>query len=253
MGIAPKAKILPVRTGASLLSDGQTDANGIAWATGHGAKVICMAFAGADDNAAERRAIEQAQAADIVLVAGVGNRPESTAVGYPAAYTGVIAAAGVDRQGNHADVSVTGAQVALAAPGVDIVSSNPGGKYGKGVGTSAATAIIAGVAALVRAKYPELSAAEVVHRLTATATDKGPPGRDDEYGYGIVNPVAALTADVPALTPSAIPATGVPDTSPPTARAQPDSGTSRTPVVLIGVGLLILAAAAVVLVIRLRA
>ncbi|MGF7238963.1 MAG: hypothetical protein ACQSGP_29025, partial [Frankia sp.] len=50
--------------------------------------------------------------------------------------------------------------------------------------------------------YPNLSAAEVVHRLTATADDKWPAGRDPDYGYGIVNPVKALTADVPPLTPS---------------------------------------------------
>jgi subtilisin family serine protease len=66
---------------------------------------------------------------------------------------------------------------------------------------------------LVRAKFPKLSAVEVIHRLTATADDKGPPGRDDEYGYGIVNLVKALTADVPPLTPSA--------TSPATEAVQP--------------------------------
>jgi hypothetical protein len=49
----------------------------------------------------------------------------------------------------------------------------------------------------VRAKFPNLSAVEVIHRLTATAIDKGPPGRDNLYGYGIVNLVGALTADVP--------------------------------------------------------
>ncbi len=74
-----------------------------------------------------------------------------------------------------------------------------------GTGTSGATAIIAGAAALVRAKYPDLSATEVIHRLTATADDKGPPGRDDEYGYGVVNLVRALTANVPPLTPSTSP------------------------------------------------
>jgi hypothetical protein len=59
----------------------------------------------------------------------------------------------------------------------------------------------------VRSKFPDLSAAEVVHRLTATATDKGAPGRDPEYGYGVLNLVAALTADVPPLSPTAGPPT----------------------------------------------
>ncbi len=78
------------------------------------------------------------------------------------------------------------------------------GGYAPVSGTSAATAIIAGAAALVRSKYPDLSAAEVVHRLTSTADDKGPPGRDHEYGYGVVNLVKALTADVPPLQPTAV-------------------------------------------------
>ncbi|MEK8108090.1 hypothetical protein NKG94_29840 [Micromonospora sp. M12] len=50
---------------------------------------------------------------------------------------------------------------------------------------------------MIRSKYPYLPAREVAHRLTATAVDKGPPGRDDEYGYGVIDLVAALTADAP--------------------------------------------------------
>jgi subtilisin family serine protease len=109
----------------------------------------------------------------------------------------------------------------LAAPAVDIVSTNTGGGYFKGFGTSDATAIIAGVAALVRSKFPELSAREVVHRMTSTAIDKGKPGRDDEYGFGIVNPVGALTADVPPLESS-------PASSSPTVGAQPSPGPKNT-------------------------
>jgi subtilisin family serine protease len=106
-----------------------------------------------------------------------------------------------------------------------------GHQYTPGNGTSGATAIVAGVVALVRAKYPNLSATEVVHRLTATAIDKGQPGRDPVFGFGIVNPVGALTADVPPLpTPSAT-AAASPSASPttPTARV-------GIPPWLIGVG-----------------
>ncbi|MDT4986026.1 MAG: hypothetical protein QOI74_120, partial [Micromonosporaceae bacterium] len=76
IGIAPKSKILPVKAGVAVL-DAQTAAKGIVWATQHRATVMCLAFGGSD-NSAERAAIEQALAADIVLVAGVGNTPEST-------------------------------------------------------------------------------------------------------------------------------------------------------------------------------
>src|SRR5262249_4607802 len=131
--------------------------------------------------------------------------PTESAIAYPAAYPGVVAAAGTDKQGNHAAVSVTGPEVVLAAPATDLVQPYPGHRYATGTGTSASTAVIAGAAALVRARFPHLSAAEVVHRLEATAIDKGAPGRDDEYGYGLINIVGALTANVPASAPSSSP------------------------------------------------
>ena len=77
---------------------------------------------------------------------------------------------------------------------------------GRTTGTSDATAIIAGAAALVGSKFSGFVSGRGRTRLTATADDKGPPGRDEEFGYGIVNPVKALTADVaplPASTPTA--------------------------------------------------
>jgi type VII secretion-associated serine protease mycosin len=200
LGIAPKATILPVRIGQSRIGSGIIP--GIEWATTHGANVISISFGDDLEDSRERQAIEDAIAHDIVVVAGVGNRPESSSVGYPAAYPGVVAVAGVDENGNSGRFSVTGPGVVVAAPGANILTTGLNHGYGTSSGTSDSTAIVAGVAALIRSKYPNLSAAEVVHRLTATATDKGPPGRDDLYGYGIVNPVAALTADVPPLSPS---------------------------------------------------
>jgi type VII secretion-associated serine protease mycosin len=239
LGIAPKARILPVKIGVSGHDNvaGKIE-QGIPWAVNHGAKVICMSFGGPGGTDQLKRAVAEAEAADVVLVAAAGNRPDDAEVGYPAAYPGVIAVAGVDRAGNHADVSVTGPQVVVSAPAVDIVAPRANGQYSSAEGTSDATAIVAGVAALVRAKYPNLSAAEVVHRLTATATDKGPPGRDDQYGYGIVNPVAALTADVPPLqtsptAPKATPTTAI-TAAPPT----------RTPTLLVGVIVALLVAGA---------
>ena len=77
----------------------------------------------------------------------------------------------------------------------------------------------------MRSKFPNLSAEEVIHRLTATATDKGAPGRDEEYGYGVLNLVAALTADVPPLKPAAASATPTPVAT--DATALPDTGDSN--------------------------
>ena len=159
-----------------------------------------------NSNAVLRDAIAEALRADIVVVAAAGDPQEDKEVRFPAAYPGVVAVAGTDRNGEHADISVTGPEVVLAAPAVDIMTTylrdSIYGGYAPVSGTSAATAIIAGAAALVRSKFPDLSAEEVVHRLTATADDKGPPGRDHEIGYGMVNLVKALTADVPPLQPT---------------------------------------------------
>jgi type VII secretion-associated serine protease mycosin len=230
LGIAPEATILPVKDGdrhsVALIA-------AIDWATANGAKVISISQGSATNSRLEQRAIENAIAHDIVVVAGVGNIP-GTSVDFPAAYPGVVAVAGVDQQGNHAQDSITGPQVVLSAPDIDIMNLALNHGYMNTNGTSDATAIVAGAAALVRAKYPNLSATEVVHRLTATAIDKGAPGRDSVYGYGIVNLVGALTADVPPLeTPAA--------SSPPTAAPETDKPTNPWVVIGVGVALAIVA------------
>jgi subtilisin family serine protease len=138
---------------------------------------------------------------------------------------------------------VEGREVVLAAPSDHLSSTKPGGGYQTVTGTSNSTALIAGAAALVRARFPQLAADEVIHRLTSTADDKGPVGRDNEYGYGVINIVKALTADVPLLHPSA----GTQATS--GAGAVPDGrgrrvgpwivGTAALLLVLVGVALLL--------------
>lgn len=248
LGIAPGATVLPVRDGGGPRYFSSTLPASIIWAVDHGAKVMCLAVV-TDPSSDLKEAIDAALRSDVVVVAGVGNHPDASEVSYPAAYPGVVAAAGLDRKGNHAAVSVTGPQVVLSAPAVDIVSTNTGGGYLQGTGTSNSTAIIAGAAALIRSKYPTLSAQEVVHRLTATATDKGPPGRDDQYGYGALNLIAALTANVPpAATPTPTPTAAAPIQPTPEQRGNP------LLILLAGGALLsITIAAAVVLLLRRRA
>ncbi|SBT51851.1 type VII secretion-associated serine protease mycosin [Micromonospora auratinigra] len=199
LGIAPDAKLMPIRGKATSAGGDVEDlAAGIEFATSHGADVISISAVSAA-SVRLQQAIRLALQSNIVVVAGAGNRPEDTHVGYPASEPGVIAVGGVDKNGNHAAISVTGPEIDVVAPAVDIYSTSINGGYRVGTGTSDATAIVAGAAALIRSKYPDLPAEEVAHRLTATAIDKGPPGRDDEYGYGVIDLVAALTADVPPL------------------------------------------------------
>ncbi|HTJ35734.1 MAG TPA: S8 family serine peptidase, partial [Dactylosporangium sp.] len=86
----------------------------------------------------------------------------------------------------------------VAAPAQDIIGAAPKARYSSGFaigsGTSGAAAIVSGVLALIWSKYPGLDADGVVDRLLRTARDAGPPGRDDQFGAGVVDPYAALTA-----------------------------------------------------------
>ena len=166
-----------------------------------------------------------------MVVAAIGNvNDKNKSPRYPAAYPGVLAVGGIDRNGRRAEFSVTGPEVMIMAPAVDITSPAPGGGYTVSKGTSDATAIVSGAAALVRARFPELSAPEVIRRLTLTADDAGPPGRDVEYGFGILNIVRALTEELPPPENTAAP--------PPPAQAG-DAGTTVSSG-LAAVGILVL-------------
>ena len=241
LGIAPEAKILPVRPADGALLASQA----IDWSVAHGAKVISMSFAiaGSDGLAS---AVKAAATADVVLIAGSGNDGQDDSRNrYPGAYPGVLAVGAVDRNGKVAKFSTQGNHVAITAPGVDIPVAD--GKYPSGYaivdGTSPATAIVAGAAALIRAKFPELSASEVVERLTSTAVDKGAPGRDDAYGYGELDLMAALTAK-----PSTQPTTAGPTAADAPPASQPDSdgsGSGIPPIVIIGIGAVVLVGAVV--------
>lgn len=191
-------------------------------------------------------AIKKAAEADVVLVAGAGNGHEADADSvYPAAYPEVIAVGATDRAGKHASFSREGPQLDLSAPGADVVVANgdEGKPYERVEGTSVSAAIVSGAAALIRSEYPGLTAAQVVQALEAAAVDKGPAGRDDAYGYGELDLVAAL--DVAAsLTPgsAASASTGTPPISGP---EEDDSGIP--PVAIAGIGVLVVAGVGVVL------
>jgi type VII secretion-associated serine protease mycosin len=200
LGIAPEADLIPVKaTGAG--DNGRGVPSGIEWAAAAGAGVINVS-AGIAPSRVLNEAITATVEADAVVIAAAGNKSDTLTFGYPAAMPEVLAVGAVDKNGKVANFSVTGEKVGICAPGVDIVAPGPDEKYLRSSGTSEAAAVVSGAAALVRAKYPRLSAQDVIHRLTATADDNGPPGRDEQCGYGVLNIVKALTADVPPLGPS---------------------------------------------------
>ncbi|WP_233578573.1 type VII secretion-associated serine protease mycosin [Micromonospora sp. BL4] len=205
VGLAPDARILPVRVldDENRYDDALIVAQGVRWAVDHGASVINLSLGGSGDSPALAAALDYAFARDVVVIACTGNLATSTnsKVWYPAREPGVIAVAGLERSSDNLwSGSITGRATVLTAPATGLVGARPPGGYWRVQGTSFAAPLVTATAALVRSRYPRMPAGEVVNRLLATARDLGPTGRDDRFGYGMVDPVAALTAQVPPVT-----------------------------------------------------
>jgi type VII secretion-associated serine protease mycosin len=204
LGIAPKAKILPIATEASR---NESDvAKAIRWAADNGADVLNLSL-GADrpPEEVEVAAVQYALSKNVVVVAAAGNRARGfRGVESPASIPGVIAVGVTMKSGEPWFDGITGPEMVLNAPAEQVIAPVPRGVtsngYSLSTGSSSATALVSGVAALVRARYPDADAATVVNRLIRTADDRGAKGRDNLYGFGVVDPVAALTADVPAVS-----------------------------------------------------
>ncbi|MFF9911297.1 type VII secretion-associated serine protease mycosin [Streptomyces sp. NPDC013457] len=215
VGIAPEATIIPIRQNDEKNS-GKSDtmAQAIDHAVAKGAHVINISqdtTQALSSDSSMARAVARALAEDIVVVASAGNdgmdgKLKNT---YPAAFPGVLAVASSDRNNERAEFSQSGTFVGVAAPGVDMVSTVPGGGQCVDNGTSFSAPYVSGVAALLRAKHPEWKPAQIVARIEQTAV-RSVNGRDNHVGWGVVDPVRAL-ADAPEPAPTA----PVPDPAPP--------------------------------------
>jgi subtilisin family serine protease len=145
-----------------------------------------------------RLAIIDAISHGVVVVASAGNNGLAggrfTPFSYPASFTGVISVAAVGAAGRRAAFSDRNASVVISAPGVNILGAGPGGEYLTGSGTSPAAAFVAGVAALIRSKYPRLTPALVTQALVSSARHRPRGGYSPGTGFGEVDAVAALSA-----------------------------------------------------------
>jgi membrane-anchored mycosin MYCP len=174
-----------------------------------------------------------------VAAAGNDNPGSGTGPYYPASYPGVISVGAVDRSGTLTSYTDRKTTVSVTAPGTNVASAWPGGYNPASQGTSFAAAFVSGVAALVRAAYPQLTGAQVVSRIETTAD--GPAGA--HTGAGMVNPVQAVTAVLPV--PAASPAAAAQPVAIPRA-ARPDPATRALALSITGgtVAVAILVAAA---------
>jgi type VII secretion-associated serine protease mycosin len=209
IGVAPQARILSVRV---ILDDqepgflvynenaGYDDAiaSGIRYAVHHGAGVINMSLGSTNATRSMRLALAYAISHNVVVVAAAGNDGISghgfTAYSYPASFTGVISVAAVAASGKRASFSDRNSSVVVSAPGVNVVGDGPDNSYVVGSGTSPASAFVAGVAALIRSKYPRLPPVQVMQSIVSTARRRPPGGYSPATGFGDVDAAAALTA-----------------------------------------------------------
>ncbi|MCQ2554063.1 MAG: S8 family serine peptidase [Clostridia bacterium] len=166
-------------------------ANGIRFAVYYGASVVNCSFGGERSSSEiyKTNAIREGLSKGVVFCVAAGNDNQNTSNINPGCLTdkGVIVTAAIDSAGNKASFSNFGASVDIAAPGVAIRSSLLFNKYGNMNGTSMATPHVTAAAAMVKIMHPEFSPADVENFLTEYATDAGAPGRDDYFGYGILN------------------------------------------------------------------
>jgi hypothetical protein len=247
-GIAPRARILsvpvtleyddPLNSDAAItkrLPD--AIAAGIRYAVAHGARVIALPLdpgtlglaaggdpAAAGGSAAERSAVGYAVAHDVVLVAPAGdNGMGAGTVNYPAAYPGVIAAGATAKGGQLASFTNKSSYVALTAPGAGLTVAAPGdGGYGTLASTDMSAALAAGVAALIRSRFPGLTAAAVVQAMERGVTGRAASGG----GHGALDAAGALTVAATLAARQAPPATATPSPQPSVTQAPRHAATS---------------------------
>jgi hypothetical protein len=208
IGVAPAAKILSVRVILDDVEPGfgayQNDpkfakaiGEGIYYAVAHGAQVINLSLGSGQPTGYLRAAVAYALDKGVVVVASAGNDGSGSGFApyiYPASFSGVIAVAATTTDGGRASFSEQNASVVIGAPGVGVVGDVNSLEYMDGDGTSPAAAMVSGVAALIKSKYPGLSPALVEQALIESATHQPAGGYDVYKGFGELSASGALTA-----------------------------------------------------------
>ena len=193
LGVAPNVRLLAVRafSGSGDSAQGTTFniLKGIDWAASEHARIVNMSFAGPPD-ALMRSMVAKAHARGMVLIAAVGNAGPRSPPLYPAAYPQVIGVTAIDADNKLLPQANRGPQVTVAAPGVDVLADAPDGKLQLTSGTSVATALTSGVAALMLAREPTLTPDALRRRLIASA--HAIPGKRRDFGAGVIDALAAV-------------------------------------------------------------
>jgi len=195
IGVAPKSRLFAISAFSTtknrpftLQGSSANIAKAINSCIMHNVDVINLSFTGGKDRLIEKLISKAIQKGIIVIAAG-GNGGHWGSTVYPALIPGVLAATAVDDKKRLFTMANKGRFIDYAAPGVDVLTTAPGGKYILATGTSLSSAHLSGIVALL---LSEKSRQAVEIALTKTAVDLGKPGRDQEYGDGLVSASRAL-------------------------------------------------------------
>ncbi|MEV8504191.1 S8 family serine peptidase [Actinoplanes sp. NPDC051475] len=242
VGVAPEATILPVRVARDKLPvTPEAQVKGIATAVAAGATVIALGSSVDATDAGVARAIADAVARDVVVVLGAPTEDKPVNPDVRAA-EGTVRVAGVGIDDQWA-VNYRKGAVDVTAPGVNVTSLGSNGPV-SGSGTHYAVAFAAGEAALIRSAYPDLTAAQVTHRLKATAERMGdgePP--HSQYGWGFLSPASAVTKVLSEESAATVPSAQEPAPAISQDSGDEGSGSTRTTVLIVTVALMLAAAA----------
>lgn len=215
-GMSWAAKVMSVKVANHFGKAKDSDAaQGIIYAADHGAKIINLSFGGEDRSVLLQDAINYAYNQGALIVAAAGNCADPTTYWqydctkvnppiYPAADDNVLAVGAINRRNQRSSLSEYASYVAVVAPGEEIFSATPNQDFGTTKGTSQAAPHVSALANLIWSVNPNLTNAQVANVITSTARDLGPPGKDDEYGYGLIDARAALVkaGELAISTPS---------------------------------------------------
>lgn len=191
-GVAPDASLYAVKV-MDKDGNGSTEslAQGLDWAIRQHMDIINLSLSFPQNSPAVDDLLAKAAEQGITVIVAAGNSGNADGSGdtlaYPAKSPDTITIAAVDSDLQRAAFSGTGDEVEFAAPGVGIVSSSISGKYKIGDGTSTAAPFVSGMVAVMKQAYPTFDAEQIRTALQRGAVDLGTPGRDPQYGYGLIS------------------------------------------------------------------
>jgi len=186
LGASPDVEMYAVKViGADGSGSIRNLVKGVQWAMDHNVSIICMSLSISYNNPTLKEVLNEAYNRGILLVAAAGNTGGK--VTYPARYETVIAVGSVDSNDKVAKNSATGPEVEVVAPGVNINSTLPGGRYAVWSGTSFAAGYVTGALALLLSAHPGINNEGIRSLLNNGAVDLGAHGKDNQYGYGLAN------------------------------------------------------------------